>query len=239
MTTQRNFGSNRSPALHDMRLRTGIALALASLGVCGISACDRAGASKGAVSAGRVYTPIGRTIEWNATSDVRFGFDRAAFMRRMPKQPAAEQPAQPAAAPASGLHWNPPASWKRGPDKAMREVTYLAGEQGEVECYVSLLSGEGGGLASNLARWRSQLGQPPLSDEEVAALPRFPMLGVQAVSIEIARAASEAEGPEMVLGVVCLRPGQSVFVKMLGPKASVEAQREAFLQFCRSAEAAP
>jgi len=240
MTTHRNFGSNRSPALQYKRIRTGIALALTSLGLCGICACDRAGAAGGAVSAGRVYAPVGRSIEWNASSDVRFGFDRAAFMRRMTQQAVAEQPAAPAAVEAaSSLRWNPPAQWKRGPDKAMREVTYLAGEKGEIECYVSLLSGEGGGLASNLARWRGQLGQPPLTDEEIANLPRFPMLGVQAVSIEIARAATQTDGPELVLGAVCLRPGQSVFVKMLGPRASVEAQREAFLQFCRSAEGAP
>ena len=120
----------------------------------------------------------------------------------------------------------------------MREVTYLAGEQGEIECYVTLLAGEGGGLASNLDRWRGQLGQPPLRPEEVAALPRFPMLDTQAVAVEIVRAEGRTDGPEMVLGAVCLLSGHSIFVKLLGPRAAVEAQRESFLQFCRSAEAA-
>lgn len=155
-----------------------------------------------------------------------------------PKAP--EPPARPANEPAapSDYRWTVPAGWRVGPAKAMREVTLLAGASGEVECYVSSLAGEGGGLKSNLDRWRAQLGQPPLTEGELAALPRVAMLGAQALTIEIERAAGTSEGPEKLLGAVCILPRQSVFVKLGGPRAAVDAQRAAFLEFCRSLEAA-
>jgi hypothetical protein len=212
-----------------------------SLGLCGFCACGRLGNADSAVSQARVYAPAGRTIDWNATSTRRFGFDRPAPSAHGADKGTALPPSAEAAAqtpePGSGYHWSPPQGWRRGPDKAMREVTFLAGEHGEVECYVTRLAGEGGGIASNLDRWRGQLGQPPLTAEELAALPRFPMLGSEAVSIEITRAAGQVDGPQMLLGAVCMLPGQSLFVKLLGPRAAVEAQREPFLQFCRSIEA--
>lgn len=150
-----------------------------------------------------------------------------------PPSPAANEPAAPA-----NYRWKVPAGWRAGPAKAMREVTLLAGAQGEVECYVSSLAGEGGGLRSNLDRWRAQLGQAPLSESELGALPRIAMLGAQAVTIEIERAAGASEGPEKVLGAVCILPRQSVFVKLGGPRAAVDAERQAFLEFCRSLEPA-
>ncbi len=145
-------------------------------------------------------------------------------------------PANPGATPSANYRWSVPSGWHVGPAKAMREVTLFAGAKDEVECYVSSLSGAGGGLASNLDRWRAQLGQPPLAAAELAALPRVSMLGAEAVTIEIERAADHAEGPEKVLGAVCILPRQSVFVKLGGPRAAVDAQRAAFLEFCRSLE---
>lgn len=130
----------------------------------------------------------------------------------------------------SALAWAPPAGWTEGPEKAMREVTFLAGEKREVECYVTALGGDGGGLAANLNRWRSQMGRPDLTAAEIGALPKITMLGTEASLVEIERDG----GGDVVIGAVCLRPDRSVFVKMLGPKSSVEAQRSAFVEFCKS-----
>lgn len=133
---------------------------------------------------------------------------------------------------SANLSWNVPEGWIAGAQKSMREVTFLGGENLSVECYVALLSGDGGGLRANLDRWRQQFGREPLSDAELADLQRVPMLGAEARVIEVTRA---EEGPnDMVLGAVCLLPDRSVFVKMTGPRAQVTRQREAFLEFCRS-----
>lgn len=140
-----------------------------------------------------------------------------------------------AGASSSAFTWTAPAGWVQGPEKAMREVTFLAGAKSEVECYVTALAGDGGGLASNLNRWRQQLGREPFSDAEIAALESVPMLGTQAALVEIQRKDGEKGAlPDALLGAVCLQPERSVFVKLLGPAAAVESQRDAFVEFCKS-----
>lgn len=138
--------------------------------------------------------------------------------------------AMPDAGGSSAFSWAAPAGWTQGPEKAMREVTFLSGEKREVECYVTALGGDGGGLASNLNRWRQQMEREPLGEQEIAALPKVAMLGVEATLVEIERQG----GSDMLIGAVCMQSDRSVFVKMLGPKAAVEAQRAAFLEFCKS-----
>ncbi len=140
-----------------------------------------------------------------------------------------------ASAGSSAFTWTAPAGWVQGPEKAMREVTFLAGAKSEVECYVTALTGDGGGLAANLNRWRQQLGREPLTDAEIAALPSVPMLGTHAALVEIQRADGESNAsPSALIGAVCLQPERSVFVKLLGPTAAVEGQRDAFVEFCKS-----
>jgi hypothetical protein len=143
----------------------------------------------------------------------------------------------PSAATASSsiFRWTVPAGWKVGPQKAMREVTLLGGPQGDVECYVTALGGEAGGLLSNLNRWRDQMGRAALDEQAALQLPQIPMLGKQATWMEVAR--SEDPGADAVLGAACVDAQRSVFVKMLGKKAAIEREREAFLAFCRSLSA--
>lgn len=136
----------------------------------------------------------------------------------------------PSTSGSSIFSWTAPPAWTQGPEKAMREVTFLAGVKREAECYISALGGDGGGLASNLNRWRQQMDREPLGEQEITALPTVEMLGTQATLIEVAR----ASGEDMLLGAVCLLPDRSVFVKMVGPKAVLEAERAAFLEFCKS-----
>ena len=47
--------------------------------------------------------------------------------------------------------------------------------------------------------------------------------------------AQRAQEPEHLLGAVLLLPERSLFVKFTGPKALLERERAAFLEFCRSA----
>lgn len=132
---------------------------------------------------------------------------------------------------SSALGWTAPTGWTQGPDRAMREVTFFAGEKREVECYVTALAGNGGGLAANLNRWRGQMGRPDLTEAEISLLPTIPMLGTEARLVEIAREGGESD---VVIGVVCVLSDHSVFVKMIGRKIAVEGQRAAFVEFCKS-----
>src|SRR5262249_7234633 len=95
-------------------------------------------------------------------------------------------PAVPAPeAPASPLKWTAPAGWTKQGDRPMRIVTYVPEKAKNSLVYVAVLSGEAGGVKSNIDRWRTQMGQAELSDAEFAALPRGKVLGAEAVFAEI------------------------------------------------------
>ncbi|MEW6742404.1 MAG: hypothetical protein AB1486_06565 [Planctomycetota bacterium] len=140
----------------------------------------------------------------------------------------------------SSLRWKAPASWVKRPERAMRSVTYAPAAESESECYVAVLGGAGGGREANINRWRQQMGAPPLSDTEIEALPTIDVLGSRATLVEVtgtyAGMGGEAKGQYMMLGVVCVLPSYSVFVKMIGPETEVKAERSNFIAFCQSLE---
>jgi hypothetical protein len=141
----------------------------------------------------------------------------------------------------SWLAWEAPTGWVQGPPKPMREVTFFLGEDQATECYIAVLGGTGGGAFSNVNRWRDQMGVPALSSEDFAALERIPVLGTEAIVVEINSGSFEGMAGEKVdqaglLGLVCELPDRAVFVKMIGPEPVVGAAREEFLTFCRSLE---
>lgn len=141
----------------------------------------------------------------------------------------------------SGLIFVAPAEWRPAPARPLREVTFHAGERAEVECYVAVLGGDGGGgVRSNLDRWRAQMGQAPLAAEELAELEHVPALGVRAVLIEVAGDYRGMGGEQvdggMLLGAVALLEGRTVFVKLIGPAGAVALERERFRAFVTSLE---
>jgi hypothetical protein len=148
-------------------------------------------------------------------------------------------PAAPVGDEPAGLTWHAPPGWRLGPDKPMREVTYFAGEGDAVECYVTLLDGDAGGVLANINRWCSQMGAPALSEADLAQLERVPMAGTEGLLVRLERGAQAGapEAHELLEGVVCLLPDRALFVKLAGPREAVEAQHLALLAFCRSMEA--
>ena len=146
---------------------------------------------------------------------------------------------QPAATSAGKLSFETPDGWSRGPDRQMREVTFTVGtDADQAECYVALLGGTGGGIAANMNRWQQQMGAAPLSESEFQQLERIEMLGTEGILLEIdgsfSGVAGEAVSNARLYGAVCVLSDRSVFVKMIGPIATLEGQRDAFQRFCES-----
>ncbi len=142
-------------------------------------------------------------------------------------------------APFSGtLQWEAPASWKRLPDKPMRAVSFGLPDAENAECYIALLPGEAGGLAANINRWRAEMGQEALTDEEIANLPRIDIMGRAAHMVAVEGAFTGMDGIThpgwMLLGVVATVPEQTLFVKMTGPREAVLQEQENFAAFSRS-----
>jgi carboxymethylenebutenolidase len=127
-----------------------------------------------------------------------------------------------------------PDGWTRGAERTMRLATFNFGAG--AECVVSAFAGDVGGLVANVNRWRQQMGLGPLSEAEIAASPVTPMFGRMATLVR-AEGTMEVDGskrPSLLLGAIAPLEGETLFVKLTGPTADVEAAAGAFTAFCRS-----
>lgn len=209
----------------------------------GLALSCGSGPSVGGFEALRVVS-ADANLRLGASSAERFGFTSSAPRASAPSFPANEAAIAPSSVPdgprAGGFTWRAPEGWTQGPPRPLREVTFLAGERGEVECYVSVLGGDGGGVRSNLDRWRAQMGQGALSAQELADLEHVPALGVRAALIEIGGDYRGMGGEQVaqgaLLGAVAMLEGRTVFVKLVGPAPLVAAERERFRAFVGSLE---
>ena len=131
---------------------------------------------------------------------------------------------------SNGLAWEVPEGWRPGPNRPMRAANFIVGEVDPIECYVTFLGPGAGMELPNVNRWRSQLNQEPLTS--IDGETRIPMLGQDALFVEITGSQGESEG--MMLAAMCTLPDRSVFVKMLGSRETVEPHKDAFLSFCKS-----
>lgn len=135
------------------------------------------------------------------------------------------------------LKWEAPVSWEKRPAQAMRLVTYAPKGSVSSECSIFILSGPAGGLEANINRWRSQVAQPPLSDEEIAALPRLALLNNEAVLVEMSGVLTNGKGekvPSMIYGLVCPYEESTLFIKMTGPVDEMQNEKENFHSFAAS-----
>ncbi len=163
---------------------------------------------------------------------------RSFRSRGQAREPAAASDAVDATTvnTAGGVRWTAPDAWQRAPERATRTVSFFVDPGQTVECYVTVLGGDAGGPLANVNRWRDQMGQPPITEEELAALPRTPMLGGQAIVATIDHSEREIGGAldTQMLAAIGELPGRAVFVKVTGPRPLIESQRESFLAFCGS-----
>lgn len=151
-----------------------------------------------------------------------------------PSAGAAKGPSKP-----TGFLWAAPDGWEQQPARMMRIVTFVPKDAPTAWCYVSRLGGTAGGLAMNINRWRGEMGiNTPLDDAGVAKLETIDMLGTKATLLDVEGNFSGTGGPPQqgvrMLGVVCPRENDVVFVKMVGPPDAIAKHRAAFLALCTS-----
>ncbi|WP_395745533.1 hypothetical protein [Prosthecobacter sp.] len=140
------------------------------------------------------------------------------------------------------LTWTIPEGWTESttPDPmGMRLLDLRFGPNQEGECYISLMPGSGGGLEANVNRWRTQMGQPPYTAEEIASLPKKPFFNREASFVAFdgdfkGFGATEARTGYRMLGLIHSADQATIFVKLTGPKALVEQNAAAFDAFCQS-----
>jgi hypothetical protein len=140
------------------------------------------------------------------------------------------------------LTWTVPEGWSESskPDPmGMRLLDLRFGPNQEGECYISLMPGPAGGLEANVNRWRTQMGQPAYTADEISKLPKKPFFNRDATFVAFdgdfkAFGAEQAQTGYSMLGLIHSAEQATIFVKLTGPKALVDQNAAAFDVFCQS-----
>lgn len=129
-----------------------------------------------------------------------------------------------------------PEGWLELPASQFRLLNYRFGESGMGEVWVSLSSGK---VIDNINRWLGQFAATPI---DAAGLQKLDEVGIAGkpgkwveAQGEYASGMGAAPKPGFALaGVVASVDGQILTLKMVGPKAEVEAAKPTFKSFASS-----
>ncbi len=181
------------------------------------------------------FTGPSKVVEANQAK-----FEQLVASIEMAAHGGAAPPAQPA--PKRGglpsFTWTIPESWEQRKGRMGRVVTVAPKGAKETDCYLYLLGGDGGGIDLNINRWRGQMGQKPLTPEEIAGLERVDALGTKAVLMKAGGAYGGQSGENIqgatLYGAVILKDSYLLTVKMRGPASELEGEWDNFVAFLRS-----
>lgn len=131
---------------------------------------------------------------------------------------------------ASKIKWTKPETWSEVPPSAMRYASFAAGtNEDKVDVSIVTFSGEGGGDADNVNRWRQQIGLPPMTPADVAT--QIEPLKTDSAAFSIVDMAS---ANARTLAAWTRREGQVWFFKATGPSGAVEKEKPNFVKFVQS-----
>jgi hypothetical protein len=134
-----------------------------------------------------------------------------------------------------------PQGWLALPASQLRLLNYRFGESGKGEVWVSLVQGS---VLDNVNRWLNQFGGDPVDQAALGKLPTLTLAGAPGVFVtaegDYAGGMGAPPKPGFGLaGVVASVGGQILTVKMVGPKAEVQAAKpvlETYVKSLRMAE---
>jgi hypothetical protein len=127
-------------------------------------------------------------------------------------------------------NWQVPAGWQEVPGGQFLVAKFtLPGDGGATTAVnVSMSSGDGGGLAANVNRWRGQLGLPPMAD--VLTTP-IDVVNGKAQLVDMSGTNPRTGQPTRLVGAIVPQNGQTWFYKLMGDAKVVESQKDAFTTF--------
>jgi hypothetical protein len=181
-------------------------------------------------------------IEW--LKSLKFG--TATTPELPPSHPPIDAAALAAQSPASGSagtegkpQWQVPSGWQEAPGGQFLIAKFnIAGpDNSQAAVNVSMSAGDGGGLVSNVNRWRRQLGLQELSDDEVQKLvtivegeagkgPLVDMVGVDPRTSQKTR----------LVGAMVSRGLRTWYYKLMGPEQLVDREKDNFINFLKTAK---
>lgn len=139
----------------------------------------------------------------------------------------------------AGLRAPKPVSWVwTKPSAQFRTLQYAVAAEGDssksAELVVSLfVGGDGGPIDANIRRWSGMFRQGDASAEPKVSEKNIGPLQVSLVELEgdyMAMGAAAPKKDSLQLGAIVQAPGRTVYFRLNGPKATVEANRDAFMK---------
>lgn len=129
-----------------------------------------------------------------------------------------------------------PANWEKQPPAPMRLSSYrVKGADGSlVDISLVILSGEAGGVLENVNRWLAQIGQPPLTQEQLSRRIQHvgtPLGDVLVVDLEGLPPGADPMKDGRIIAGIAAGNGGTLFFKMRGNAALAESQKAAFLKW--------
>jgi len=139
------------------------------------------------------------------------------------------------------LQWNTPDGWKEVPPSEFRVASFqVAGKDGrQADVSVIPLPGSAGGDLSNVNRWRGQVGQKPVSAEELAKLVQAVEVAGQPAALFEQSGENPQGEPTGILAVIYHRDGTAWFFKMSGDRELVAQSKPVFVEFLKSLQFVP
>ena len=138
-----------------------------------------------------------------------------------------------------GPKWNAPTGWKEVPGGQFLVAKFVITGEGSAQAAVNVSSstGNGGGVAANVNRWRKQLGLGEVSSAELAKLARsITTMSGQATFVEMSGTDARSGQPATLLGAIVFQPEQAWFYKLMGDAKIVAAQKGAFTKFVQDVD---
>ncbi len=110
----------------------------------------------------------------------------------------------------------------------------ITGENGaKGEASVASMLGDGGGVLGNVNRWRGQLGLDPIQEAGLAKQVSTLDLGASKGTV---LDVTSADKTKRLIAVSVPRDHQTWFYKLTGDETTVAREKDAFLQFIKSAQ---
>lgn len=163
----------------------------------------------------------------------------------VPKEaPAVEPPATAAAGedtppkprPKPQVTYTLPAGWKEeGPNTLSLVNFFIKTDAGEATVNITPLTGMQGREGAIVNMWRAQLGQPALSEQEVAAA--FTPVEINGQAGEMFEVSGANDGQSLrIVTAFAHRDGQTWFYKLQGNEKAVAAQKPVFVEFLKTVQ---
>lgn len=151
----------------------------------------------------------------------------------------ADSTAAPPASSEGKPNWQVPAGWQEVSAGGFLVAKFMVSgaDNAQAAVNVSMSQGDGGGLPSNINRWRGQLGLSPLSGADLGqAISELDTSGGKASVVDFNGKDARTGQNARLVGAVVSQGNRTWFYKIMGNEQVVDSQKSAFTKFVQTAK---